>query len=76
MMATTGDGTNSIPSLDLVQMQIHIEKHLHKRHLEVYESEAIECLAGANVLIFGLQGLGVEVGICSFIISSSYSFLH
>ena len=76
MTATAGDGTNSIASLDLVKMQIHIDKHLHKRQLEVYESEAIRFLTGANVLIFGLQGLGVEVGVCLFIISSSYSFLH
>ena len=76
MMATAGDGTNSIPSPDLVQMQIHIDKHLHRRHLEVYEREAIRCLAGANVLVFGLEGLGVEVGICLFIISSSYSIMH
>lgn len=61
MTATAGDGTNSIPAPDLVQMQIRIDKHLHRRQLAVNDREAIRRLAGANVLISGLQGLGVEV---------------
>ena len=56
MTATVGDGTKSIPSPDIIQMQILIDKHLHRRQLVVHERESIRRLAGANVLIFGLQG--------------------
>ena len=68
MTATDGDGTNSILAPDLVQIQIHIEKHLHRRQLEVYEREDIRSQVGTNVLIYSLQGLGVEVCVCLFVI--------
>jgi hypothetical protein len=58
MAATTGNCTNSIPG----QTQIHIDEDLHSRQLAVYGREAMGRLAGANVLISGLRGLGVEVG--------------
>jgi len=46
---------------DHLQTQIHIDEDLHSRQLAVYGREAMRRLAGANVLISGLRGLGVEV---------------
>lgn len=48
------------------QTQIHIDEDLHSRQLAVYGREAMGRLAGANVLISGLRGLGVEVGMSSY----------
>lgn len=66
MMSASGGSTNSIPS-DHVQMQIH--RRRFAQQLAVYGREAIRCQASANVLISGLQGLGVEMGVYLLIIS-------
>lgn len=44
---------------------VHIDEDLHSRQLAVYGREAMRRLFGANVLISGLQGLGVEIGMYS-----------
>ncbi|KAH9296093.1 hypothetical protein KI387_039681, partial [Taxus chinensis] len=40
---------------------VHIDEDLHSRQLAVYGREVMRRLFGANVLISGLQGLGVEI---------------
>ena len=42
---------------------LEIDEDLHSRQLAVYGRETMRRLLGANVLISGLKGLGVEVGI-------------
>ena len=39
-----------------------IDEDLHSRQLAVYGREAFRRLAGASVLVSGLQGLGAEIG--------------
>lgn len=41
---------------------IVIDEDLHSRQLAVYGRETMRRLAGAHVLISGLNGIGVEVG--------------
>jgi len=58
MAAAAGYGTNyPIPA----PVHVHIDEDLHSRQLAVYGREAMRRLAGANILISGLRGLGVEV---------------
>lgn len=57
------------------QTQIHIDEDLHSRQLAVYGREAMGRLAGANVLISGLRGLGVEVGMSSYKLGIVFSYL-
>lgn len=40
-----------------------IDEDLHSRQLAVYGRETMRRLFGANVLVSGMQGLGVEIGI-------------
>eukprot|EP00249_Psilotum_nudum_P024481 c29197_g1_i1 orf=472-3648(+) len=47
-----GDGCTS---------DVNIDEDLHSRQLAVYGRETMRLLFGANVLVSGLQGLGVEV---------------
>lgn len=42
---------------------VEIDEDLHSRQLAVYGRETMRRLLGANVLVSGLKGLGVEVGI-------------
>ncbi|MCI34141.1 ubiquitin-activating enzyme E1 1-like [Trifolium medium] len=39
-----------------------IDEDLHSRQLAVYGRETMRRLFGANVLVSGMQGLGVEIG--------------
>ena len=39
-----------------------IDENLHSRQLAVYGRETMRRVFGANVLISGLNGLGVEIG--------------
>lgn len=40
----------------------HIDEDLHSRQLAVYGRETMRRLFGSNVLVSGMQGLGVEIG--------------
>lgn len=41
---------------------VEIDEDLHSRQLAVYGKESMRKLAAADVLIVGMNGLGVEVG--------------
>lgn len=41
---------------------VEIDEDLHSRQLAVYGKESMRKLAAADVLIVGINGLGVEVG--------------
>lgn len=41
---------------------VEIDEDLHSRQLAVYGKESMRKLAAADVLIVGVNGLGVEVG--------------
>jgi hypothetical protein len=43
-----------------------IDEDLHSRQLAVYGRETMKRLFGSNVLVSGLQGLGAEIGKCSY----------
>ncbi|XP_020583195.1 ubiquitin-activating enzyme E1 1-like [Phalaenopsis equestris] len=44
------------------KMQVEIDEDLHSRQLAVYGRETMRRLFASNVLVSGLQGLGVEIG--------------
>lgn len=41
---------------------VEIDEDLHSRQLAVYGKESMRKLAAADVLVVGINGLGVEVG--------------
>ncbi|MCO5579943.1 hypothetical protein L7F22_033810 [Adiantum nelumboides] len=43
--------------------EMDIDEDLHSRQLAVYGRETMRRLFGANILISGIQGLGVEIGV-------------
>ena len=45
---------------------VEIDEDLHSRQLAVYGRETMRQLFASNVLISGLNGLGAEIGACSF----------
>lgn len=44
--------------------QQEIDEDLHSRQLAVYGRETMRRLFASNVLVSGMQGLGVEIGMC------------
>jgi hypothetical protein len=44
---------------------MEIDEDLHSRQLAVYGRETMKRLFASNVLVSGLQGLGVEIGMCT-----------
>jgi hypothetical protein len=55
--------------------EVDIDEDLHSRQLAVYGRETMRRLVGANILISGLNGLGVEVGMLNhffFVNESSF----
>ena len=42
--------------------EMEIDENLHSRQLAVYGREVMRRMAGASVLISGLNGTGVEIG--------------
>lgn len=54
MAAAAGNGAEGM----------EIDEALHSRQLAVYGREVMKRITGANVLVCGANGLGVEVGAC------------
>lgn len=44
------------------QAHVDLDENLHSRQLAVYGREAMRRMAGANILVAGANGVGVEVG--------------
>jgi ubiquitin-activating enzyme E1 len=44
------------------QANVDLDENLHSRQLAVYGREAMRRMAGANVLVAGANGVGVEIG--------------
>ena len=55
-------GTNTTMAVDGSPSEVDIDEDLHSRQLAVYGRETMRRLLGANILISGLNGLGVEIG--------------
>jgi hypothetical protein len=47
---------------DVTMSDVAIDEDLHSRQLAVYGRETMRRLAGAHVLVSGLNALGVEIG--------------
>lgn len=52
----------AVDSVPTASNDVEIDEDLHSRQLAVYGRETMRRLFGANVLISGLRGLGVEIG--------------
>lgn len=48
--------------MDNGQANVDLDENLHSRQLAVYGREAMRRMAGANVLVAGANGVGVEIG--------------
>lgn len=55
-------GKEHIMAADGSPSEMDIDEDLHSRQLAVYGRETMRRLLGANVLISGLQGVGIETG--------------
>jgi hypothetical protein len=55
--------------------EVDIDEDLHSRQLAVYGRETMRRLLGANILISGLNGLGVEVGMLDHFFGNKSSFI-
>ena len=55
--------------------QRDIDEDLHSRQLAVYGRETMRRLFASNVLVSGMQGLGVEIGIILFSNSLRYTWM-
>lgn len=60
--ATEIDGPIDMEVISNGKPEVEIDEDLHSRQLAVYGREAMKRLFGANILVSGLRGLGVEVG--------------
>eukprot|EP00959_Pyramimonas_sp_CCMP1952_P369145 7732488-Pyramimonas_sp.AAC.1 len=54
--------TRHTPTDTMISAEVTIDEDLHSRQLAVYGRETFRRLVGAEVLIVGLRGLGVECG--------------